>query len=75
MSKIGILTFNRSYNYGAFMQCYALVNRLKQDFPNDEIEVIDYATERLYRNYPSTFKSFVFGEVGYRNSIKMVVKI
>lgn len=40
--RIGILTFHRSYNYGAFMQCYSLSKRLKQDFPQAEIEVIDY---------------------------------
>ena len=37
--KIGILTFHRSYNYGAFMQCFSLVNRLKKDFQNLNFEV------------------------------------
>ena len=49
--KIGILTFQRSINYGAFMQCYALSNRLRQDFPDIEIEVIDYTSERIDKHY------------------------
>lgn len=67
MAKIGILTFHRSYNYGAFMQCYALSQRLQQDFPHDEIEVIDYATERMYQNYTTKPISFVFGPKAKRN--------
>lgn len=41
--KIGILTFHRSYNYGAFLQCYSLSKRLTEDFPDDEVYVIDYS--------------------------------
>ncbi len=41
--KIGILTFHRSYNYGAFLQCYSLSKRLKEDLPEDEIYVLDYS--------------------------------
>lgn len=39
--KIGILTFHRAHNYGAFLQAYSLCNRLNQE---DEIdaEIIDY---------------------------------
>lgn len=40
--KLGILTFHKSINYGAFMQCYALSQRLQRDFPQIEVEVIDY---------------------------------
>jgi len=56
MGKIGILTFHRSYNYGAFMQCYSLSHRLMRDFPQHEVEVIDYATQRVYANYPTELK-------------------
>lgn len=49
--KIGILTFHRSYNYGAFMQCFSLVNRLKKDFPNAEVEVIDYTAGKIMERY------------------------
>lgn len=44
--KVGILTFHRSYNYGAFMQCFSLYTRLKKDFPGVNIEVIDYTSKR-----------------------------
>lgn len=49
--KIGILTFHRSYNYGAFMQCYSLLNRLKRDFPQVELEVADYTSQRVLDYY------------------------
>ena len=45
--RIGILTFHRSVNNGAVMQCYALSQRLRQDFPNDEVEVIDYQMKKV----------------------------
>lgn len=49
--KVGILTFHRSYNYGAFLQCYSLLTRLKRDFPEDTFEVIDYTTENTSKTY------------------------
>lgn len=50
--KIGILTFHRSINNGAVMQCYSLSKRIKRDFPEAQVEVIDYnmpAVEEMYR--------------------------
>ena len=41
--RIGILTYHRAYNYGAFMQTYALVQQLKKQFTGDIIEVIDFS--------------------------------
>lgn len=49
--RIGVLTFHRSYNYGAFIQCYSLVSRIKKDFPDCEVEAIDYNTERSADSY------------------------
>ena len=49
--KVGILTFHRSYNYGAFMQCFSLLQRLKKDFPDVEFEVIDYNTKSIESGY------------------------
>ena len=40
--KIGILTFHRPINYGAFLQSYGLSKRLSKDFPKADVEVIDY---------------------------------
>lgn len=49
--KIGILTFHRSYNYGAFMQCFSLSTRLKKELPNATIEVIDYSSGYAMKGY------------------------
>lgn len=49
--KIGVLTFHRSFNYGAFAQCYSLITKLKEDFPNHEIEVIDYSSKKAIDSY------------------------
>ena len=74
MKKIGILTFHRSYNYGAFMQCYSLSARIARDFPNCKVEVIDYCTRRMYENYPTSFFPFVLGPKEKRNSAKQIVR-
>lgn len=55
--NIGILTYHRSYNYGAFMQCYSLATRIQQDFPNCKVEVIDYLSKEVYQNYHNTIKN------------------
>ena len=49
--KVGILTFHRSFNYGAFMQCFSLTKRLQKDFPNIEFEVIDYNAQKAADGY------------------------
>ena len=49
--RIGILTYHRSINYGAFMQCYSLSKRLRADFPEDTIEVIDYTSPKIMTQY------------------------
>lgn len=58
MKRIGILTFHRSLNYGAFMQAYSLYNRLRSDFPHAEVEIIDYTSRRIQNKY--SVKPFVF---------------
>lgn len=49
--KTGILTFHRSYNYGAFMQCYSLCARLRKAFPEMELEVVDYTSPKALIGY------------------------
>lgn len=39
--KIGILTHHYISNYGAFLQAYALQNRLKAMCPDSEVQIID----------------------------------
>ena len=58
MSKIGILTFHRQDNYGALLQSYALMIRLKQ--MGHEAEFIDYRPswgEHLRRS-PETIQRY-----------------
>ena len=59
--KIGILTFHRAYNYGAFLQCYSLLGHLKQDFPEAHVEVIDYESYNMYNYYKTDIFSLMFG--------------
>lgn len=42
--RIGILTFHKVINYGAFLQAFSLSNMLQKQFPDDEIEIVDYVT-------------------------------
>lgn len=59
--KIGILTFHRSVNNGAVMQCYALSKRLSEDFPNETVEVIDYHMPKVERGYSPSFRQYFSG--------------
>lgn len=40
--RIGILTFHKVVNYGAYLQAFSLSNKLKESFPDAEIEIVDY---------------------------------
>lgn len=48
--KIGILTYHRSHNYGAFLQSQALCCRLNQE-PDIDAEIIDFRMAVEKRNY------------------------
>lgn len=56
MKKAGILTFHRAKNYGALVQCYSLLTKLKYNYPDCQFEIIDYRTA-AERNY--YFRSLV----------------
>lgn len=59
MKKIGILTFHNAYNYGAFLQCFALQEVLKS-LKYNNVEIVDYHNERIcdsYRFFPKGHKS------------------
>lgn len=49
--KIGILTFHNADNYGAVLQCYALQETLKKQYPNDDVYVIDYKCPVIENSY------------------------
>lgn len=40
--RIGILTFHKAINYGAYLQAFSLSSKLQEKFPNDEVEIINY---------------------------------
>jgi hypothetical protein len=46
MKKIGIITYHRGTNYGAFLQAWSLQTYLKELYPNYLIEIIDYQSEK-----------------------------
>lgn len=69
MKRIGILTFHRSINFGAFVQCYALANRIQKDFPDTFVEVIDYSTEFANKTYSANPFVAVFHR-GIKSSFK-----
>ena len=49
--KIGILTFHNADNYGAVLQCYALQEHLKMQYPDCEVNVIDYRNNLIEYSY------------------------
>ena len=67
--KIGILTHHSINNFGAFLQCWALQEKLKSLFPEDEVCVINYIIPKqniiniggFFRFYPAseTLKSWL----------------
>ncbi|MBR5527377.1 MAG: polysaccharide pyruvyl transferase family protein [Clostridia bacterium] len=58
--RIGILTFHKPINYGAFLQAFSLSQRLKKEFQGAEIEIIDYIAPKekrqIYINILRDFK-------------------
>ena len=49
--KIGIMTFHNADNYGAVLQCYALQEKLKELYPDDEVYVVDYKCPKVDKFY------------------------
>ena len=67
--RIGILTFHRAINYGAVMQAFSLQTRLQKEFPNCEVEIIDYNSST--REWFKVKCPLVFS---YRRSIKEAIQ-
>ena len=72
--KIGILTFHKSINNGAVIQCYALSKKLKQEFPEATVEVIDYHMPKVENSYVLTLKKYMSG-VGLGIKCKRLVNL
>ncbi|MBE6687529.1 MAG: 4Fe-4S dicluster domain-containing protein [Ruminococcaceae bacterium] len=69
--RIGILTFHRSINYGAYMQCVALSHEIQKRFPEDSVEVVDYSSAKMEKNYRVKFnKSMVKRPMEFSRRIK-----
>ena len=72
--KIGILTFHRPINYGAFLQSYSLCENFKKNINNSSVEIIDYIAPKekknIYLNILRTIKYY-----GIIDGIKEVFKI
>ena len=47
--RIGIITFHKAHNYGAFLQCYALQSFLQKH--KYDVSVIDYNKKSLWMSY------------------------
>lgn len=77
MKRIGVLTFHRSNNTGAFLQCYSLCVKLQNDFPDHKIEVIDYETQTTYQNYSGLLKDYLNIGIKEKDSLlrKLVIYI
>lgn len=46
--KVGIITHHYVKNYGAYLQAYALINKIKELQPTIEVEIIDKVVKRHY---------------------------
>lgn len=51
MKRIGILTFHRSINYGAFMQAYALSHEIATRYENVIVEIVDFEKKIKHEMY------------------------
>lgn len=51
---IGIFTFHKAYNYGAQLQCYSLFHRIRSEFPDCKVEVIDFESKTMADYYELT---------------------
>jgi len=66
MKKIGILTFHRSINYGAFMQAYSLSKKIKKQYPDTVVDIIDYTSKLMDDHYvPRINRSAIRNPQGY----------
>ena len=57
--RIGILTFHQSVNNGAVMQAYSLSKRLKKEYPEATVDIIDYRLKSVEKAYSYTFSEYI----------------
>lgn len=73
--KIGVLTFHRSINYGAYIQCYSLSKKIQKDFPNSCVEVIDYDMPKMAKYYSFTLFNYLTTSNNLVDFIKRLGKL
>ena len=61
--RIGILTFHKSINNGAVIQCYSLSKKIQEIFPNHEVEVIDYHMPQIDDLYSVSYAKLFSGDL------------
>lgn len=72
--RIGILTFHKPVNYGAFLQAFSLSQRLKKEFPNDQVEIVDYIAPMEKRRIRiNVLRDFKHG--GLRGGLRSIRKV
>lgn len=70
--KIGVLTYHRAVNYGAFLQAYALCQRLNQE-EDIEAELIDFQCKKEVKLYnPYQLKKNLVWIIKKRNINKVI---
>lgn len=68
--NIGILTYHRSQNYGAFMQAYSLSKQIAERFPFANVEVIDYISKEVFVQYNPSLLGFVYLVFGGKRPLR-----
>lgn len=48
--RIGILTFHKPINYGAFLQAFSLAEGIQENIPNANVEIVDYIAPKESKN-------------------------
>lgn len=66
--KIGILTFHRALNYGAVLQCYALMRYLQEH--GHEVKIVDYRPDGIEKYRQFFPKDMVWKRQGFLMKLK-----
>lgn len=65
--KIGIITFHRAINYGAYLQAYAL-KQVLMDL-SAQVDIIDYRSKKIERSYYSPIHSWESIKTNIKNIV------
>lgn len=73
--RIGILTFHRAYNNGAFLQCFSLQHELRKRLTDADIEIIDYESKNMFNYYRTNIFNYFFGAYNSLNNFKVTQRL